>query len=381
MLKCQKDKFFLPQDCSYLNCGYLSPLMKTVEEKGIEGIKGKRYPYQIKPIDFFEPAEKLRRTYANLINCPDPRRVIIIPSVSFGIANVVNNINAVPGGNIVLASGQFPSNVYAWQRLAERNQLDLQLVSAPIENLERGRRWNQLLLEAIDKKTVLVSIGNIHWADGTLFNLKEIRNKTNKVGALMIIDGTQSIGALPFDVENIQPDAVFCAGYKWLMGPYSIGLGYMGTRFDEGKPVEENWINRAGSEDFTQLVNYRNDYHPGALRYEIGERSNFILLPMMQAALEQIIKWGPENIQHYCSELVQEHILEIKTQGHEIEDLPYRANHLFGIRFHDKSNPKEIKEKLNRNKVYVSFRGDALRVSVNVFNTETDLERLVSCLK
>ncbi len=180
-------------------------------------------------------------------------------------------------------------------RLCDENKAQLKTISPPENLADRGKIWNERIVEAIDRNTRLVALGNVHWADGTKFNLLEIRKRTRDVGALLVIDGTQSVGALPFDVSKIQPDALVCAGYKWLLGPYAIGIAYYGEYFDDGKPIEENWINRKLSEDFTALVNYKSEYQPGALRYEVGERSNFILVPMMTAALKQINRWKPEK--------------------------------------------------------------------------------------
>ena len=89
-----------------------------------------------------------------------------------------------------------------------------------------------------------------------------LRQRTHEVGAQLVIDGTQSVGALPINVQELQPDALICAGYKWLMGPYSIALAYYGPYFDQGEPLEEGWINRYGSEDFTNLVQYQDRYQP-----------------------------------------------------------------------------------------------------------------------
>ncbi len=163
--------------------------------------------------------------------------------------------------------------------------------------------------------TKFVALGNVHWADGTRFDLEAVRKRTREVGALLIIDGTQSVGALPFDVQKIQPDALICGGYKWLMGPYSMGMAYYGEHFNNGQPIEENWLNRKNSEDFTTLVNYQVDYQPDALRYEVGEHSNFILVPMMVEALKQINKWKPENIQNYCQKISKSAIREMKSPG------------------------------------------------------------------
>ena len=116
--------------------------------------------------------------------------------------------------------------------------------------------------------------------DGTLFDLKSIREKTNEHHALLIIDGTQSVGAFPFSIEETQPDALICATYKWLLGPYSLGFAYFGSYFDNGSPIEESWLNRKNSEDFSELTNYNDDYKDGANRYCMGESANFTSVPM-----------------------------------------------------------------------------------------------------
>ena len=101
----------------------------------------------------------------------------------------------------------------------------------------------------------------------------------------MIIDGSQSIGALPYDNENIKPDALFTVGYKWLLGPFSLGRGYYGEYFDGGIPLEENWVNRKHSKDFQNLVNYTDEYGPIAARYNVGQNSNFHLVPILNETI------------------------------------------------------------------------------------------------
>jgi selenocysteine lyase/cysteine desulfurase len=203
-----------------------------------------------------------------------------------------------------------------------------------------------------------------------------IRAATKKVGAALIIDGTQSVGALPFDIQTIQPDAVVCAGYKWLMGPYGIGMAYFGEMFDHGSPIEENWINRKNSDDFANLVNYESEYREGAARYGAGEQSSFILLPMLKEAIKQLNKWKPENIQTYCETLVKEPLEQIKDLGLFVEEPEFRSAHLFGIQCPiDKL--ESIQRAFKKHKVSVSFRGDFVRVSPHVYNDERDINRLV----
>lgn len=305
---------------------------------------------------------------------------MVIPSASYGLGNVAHNLSLYKGDEIVVAGEQFPSNVYPWQTVAKKKQAKIVTVSAPDSSQNRGEIWNERILDTINPNTKMVAIGQIHWADGTLFNLKEIRKRTREAGALLVLDGTQSVGALPFDVQEIEPDALICAGYKWLMGPYSIGLAYYGPAFDDGTPMEENWINRYDSEDFANLVNYSDRYQPGALRYEVGQHSNFILVPMMLKAIEQLNEWGPENIQKYCKDLTLEPIKTLKESGFIIEDEDFRSSHLFGIRLGDHHNMEQIKAAMDTQNILVSFRGDSIRVSPNVYNTRKDITNLTNAL-
>ena len=91
------------------------------------------------------------------------------------------------------------------------------------------------------------------------------------------------VGALPFSVKEIKSDAVICAGYKWLLGPYSLGLAFYNEKFDDGSPIEEDWVNRFESENFQNLVNYQDWYKPKAGKYNVSESSNFIPVPNVVA--------------------------------------------------------------------------------------------------
>jgi selenocysteine lyase/cysteine desulfurase len=381
MLTCKASKFSLPRQVTYLNCSYMSPLLKKTEKKGITALRLKRNPVDIQPQDFYSTCKELRAAFARLINVPDPQRIAIIPSVSYGMATVAKNISLKKGGEILIASEQFPSNVYSWRTLAQETGARLIAMAPGTDLSSRGKQWNTKILESINASTQLVAISHTHWADGTKFDLEQIREKTNEVGALLIVDGTQSVGALPFDASRIKPDALICAGYKWLLGPYSLGVAYYGERFTNGKPLEENWISRLKSEDFSALVNYQDEYQPGALRYDAGERSNFILVPMLLDSISQLNRWGVANIQEYCKAISADTIARLREDGFWVEDENFRGSHLFGIRIPAKCNIEEIKRSFLKEKIYVSFRGDAIRVSPNVYNDERDMRKLYKVLR
>ena len=377
----QKEKFSLPEDVTYLNTAYSAPLSKEAEQIGIAALKEKSKPYNNTGEDFFEPVEKLKTVFAELIDATNAQNIAIIPSVSYGISVVANNVCLEEGDEIIVIGEQFPSNIYAWRRVAEKYKAVIKTVEAPDSETNRGALWNKNLLEAITENTAVVAIPNVHWADGTIFDLKAVREKTKTNNALLIIDGTQSIGALPFSINEINPDALICAGYKWLMGPYALGVAYFGEYFNNGIPLEENWINRKNSEDFAGLVNYEDDYKKGAYRYNMGEMSNFNLVPILTKTITQLVEWTPLSIQNYCDEITKDAIEELRIMHCFIEDDKYRAKHLFGIKLADNMDMEKLQLELKTNKVFVSVRGEYIRVSPHVFNTKQDLQTLVNCFR
>lgn len=379
-LECQRDLFSLPADLHYLNCAYMSPLPRVVEEAGVRGMLRKRNPALLEPDDFFRESQEIRTLFSALINAPDPNSIAILPSVSYGIGVAARNTSLQPGQNVVLLHEQFLGNVYGWRRLAWERGAEIRMV-APGEGPRRGRRWNQRILEAIDSLTGVVALAPVHWTDGTAFDLRAIGARAREVGAAMVVDGTQSVGALPMDVQALQPDALIVASYKWLLGPYSIGVGYFGPRYLDGLPLEETWIAREGSEDFRGLVDYRDSYQPGAIRFDVGERSNFILAPMLVTALRLLGEWGPERIQAYTKALAEGILEEVRGIGYTLEEEACRVGHIFGVRMPAGLDLTAVKTALDEESVSASLRGSALRVSPHLYNDEEDMAALLRALR
>lgn len=378
LLSCQKDLFNIDPDVTWLNNAFAAPMLHSVEAAANRGMRSKLAPWELTPDSFFDNAEAIRKAFGQIINATDTDRIALVPSVSYGLANVANNLQLKANDEVVVVGEQFPSNVYAWSRPVQEAGAKLVTVSAPTAE-NRGEAWNAALLEAITSATAAVAMANIHWADGTLFDLVAVRNRCDEVGALLIIDGTQSVGAMPFDLQQVRPDALVCAGYKSLMGIYGMGVAWYGPFMDNGTPIEENWINRSDSHEFAGLVAYRDSYRPGMQRFNMGELSSFIHTAALHEALNQINQWGPANIQQYCKEITASGVAELRSAGFRIEADDWRAHHLFGIRLPEGADMERIRARLAEAKVYVSMRGDAIRVSPHVYTTRADMARLVDC--
>ncbi|MEJ2538412.1 MAG: aminotransferase class V-fold PLP-dependent enzyme [Gemmatimonadota bacterium] len=379
-LQCQKDAFRLPADLHYLNCAYMGPLPRAAEEAGIRALRLKRVPTAIGPDDFFRDSDEVRKLFGGLVNAPDPTRVAIHPSASYGVATAARNLPLAEGQEVVVVGEQFPGNVYAWRRRAEETGARIRTVPRP-SGPAVGARWNQDLLEAIGPATGIVAVPTVHWTDGTRFDLPAVGARARDVGAALLVDGTQSVGAVPFDVREVQPDALVVAAYKWLLGPYALAFAWLGPRFDDGVPLEETWIGRRGSEDFKGLVEYTDEYQPGAVRYDVGERSNFALLPVAAAALRLLRGWGTDGISEYTGRISAPLIRRAEELGFGVEEADFRSPHLFGLRMPAGLELGRVRAALDERGVSVSLRGASLRISPNVYNDQRDVDALIRALE
>jgi selenocysteine lyase/cysteine desulfurase len=375
----QKKLFQLDQGVHYLNCAYMSPLLKSVEEAGIKGMQGKRNPFTIKTNDFFETAEITKKNIGLLINA-NPENIALIPSASYGLASAVTNLPLNNGTKAIVIENEFPSGYDTIKKWCDNHNKTFTIVAEPISNA-KGRDWNANIIEAIDKNTAVVMLSSVHWMDGTKFNLEAIGQKCHENDVVFMVDGTQSVGAARIDIKSYYIDVLVCAAYKWLLGPYSIGFGYYSDRFASGIPLEEAWVNRTNAEDFTKLTQYSQDYKTGSHRYNVGEFGNFILLPMFNAAVEQLLKWGVENIEDYCQKISEPLIAFLEKSNYTIEKKQYRSKHLFGVSLPVSINLNDLLTALENNKIYVSVRGKSIRVSIHLFTTSEDINALQAVLE
>jgi selenocysteine lyase/cysteine desulfurase len=354
--------------------------MKSVEERGVEGMRRKRDPASIKPADFFTDVRSVRKKYGRMVGC-DPDQVAVMPAVSYGMNSVIRNIPYQKGQHALTISEEFPSCYYTAQRWCSDHGAELKVIARKEDLPNKGKDWNTRILEAIDYHTAFVVMASVHWMNGTKFDLEAIGERCREVGARLIVDGSQSVGALPIDVEKFRIDALISAGYKWLMGPYSTALAYIHEDFNEGIPLEESWMTRPNSERFDRLTQYVEEYRPGAIRFDVGQSSNFIAMPMLDEALGQLLDWGEEEIQEYCRVIGAPLLDYFQEMEVPLDEEIHRAHHLMGLQLPAGTTGEVLVQELQKRHVFISLRGDNIRISLNVFNTDEDVLELIAALK
>ncbi len=373
MIPCQRHLFDIPDDIAYLNCAYMSPLMKPALEAGTDGLARKTQPWRIAAEHFFTGSEEFRATAAQLFGC-SADCVAIVSSASYGITTAARNLPVRKGQSILVLAEQFPSNYYPWQRLAADNGATLKVVPWP-EDCD----WTRAVLDSLTADVAIAALPQVQWTSGGRLDLVRIGEACRKIGAALVLDLTQSLGALPFSAGDVQPDFAVAASYKWLLGPYSVGVFYVAPKWHGGMPLEDSWIQRANASDFASLILYTEKYDRGARRFDMGERSNFALLPAAERAMKQVLEWGVAEISETAGALNRQLAEAAAELGYTSPAEPLRAPHYLALR-RKEAIPKELPVILAREKVFVSVRGSSIRVAPHVYNTTEDGERLISCL-
>lgn len=369
----QRHLFDLPEGVAYLRCAAAAPQLRSVTDAGCAGVKKKARPWLTGRYEAFDQVEELRAEFARLVNAA-ASDIAIVPSASYGIAVAARNLRIGAGRRVVVLDRQFPSHVYAWRDAVRRDGGEIVVVPCPA-----SLDWTGAVLSAIDERTAVAALPQCHWTDGATIDLAAIGERCRAVGAALALDLSQSLGAVPFDVEAVRPDFMTSVAEKWLLGPVQVAFLYVAPQWQGGEPIEFNWINRKDSEDYNRLVDYRDAFQPGARRFDVGERGNFVTVPMAIEALRQINAWRVEEIAATIRPMIEEIASRATAFGFQPTPGPLRAPHMVGLRRPGLDG--RLADALASEQVYVSVRDDAIRVAPHVYNERADIDRLFDALK
>jgi selenocysteine lyase/cysteine desulfurase len=370
----QRHLFDIPTNVAYLNTATMGPLPLAALEAGQRGLARKLHPWTIQDTDFFADTARLRPLLARLIGADD-EGIALVPSASYGLATAALNLPLSRGQEILILEDQFPSNVYTWREHAAS-------IGASLRTVKAGGNGSlsDALLETIGPATGIVACPHVRWTDGARIDLASVSRKCREHGAALVLDLTQSVGALAFDVGDVQPDFMVAAGYKWLLGPYATGFLYVAPKHRQGRPLEQNWITRDNAANFARLIDYTDGYAPGAERFDMGERSNFALLPALEEAVKLILHWGVGNIEETLGHRNRQLATDLAAMG--LSSLPEseRGPHYLSALL-PASAPADLTARLKAENIHVSRRGDRLRITPHLYTSDEDVDRFLQVLK
>jgi len=362
-LPCQRHLFEMPADVCYLDAAAWSPLPRAVRAAGEAGILVKSRPWD-HPRTAIPPwAERARAAAARLIGATADD-IAIVGAVSHAMAVAARNLTVRPGGRLLRVADEFPSLRFAFDRLAERQGLVVEEVPRPPDG-----DWTAAVADAIARPgappLALATLTPLHWTDGSLIDLDRLPPLVHHAGAALVIDATQAAGAVPVDVARWRPDFLAFPTYKWALGPYGLAFLYAAPHRQDGAAIEENIGNRPPA--------------VGARRYDRGELNDPVALFMAVTGLEQIAEWGVPAVAARLRGLTDRLADGVAGLGLTPPPASLRAPHILGLR-PPAGLLTGLVDRLQRDRVYVSERSGALRISPHVWTDGDDLARCLAAL-
>lgn len=369
----QRHHFSIPPGIAYLDAAYLSPVPIAAAEAGARGAWTKAAPWEMTIGSFYDEVEEARSLAASMIGAA-PDEIALTGATSYGMAIAAANVPVPAGSAIVMMENEHTSNRYVWYELAERNGAHVVIAPKPADN-----DWTAALIGAIRTSPwpVAVVAGSlVHWFEGILLDLDAVAQKSRDAGACLVVDGTQWVGALPFDVRRVRPDFLAFATYKFLLGPYRQAFLYADRRWhDAGVTLEHHSWNRRGGErpDFYKVN--RPGFIAGARRFDMGQRSDFATLPTTIASLKMLNGWGLEHVAERLNQLNRLIWDEAETRGLVSARPAHPIPHIAILELGDRLAP-DAAQHLKEAGVHVTLRGTKMRVSPHVYNEDADIAQL-----
>jgi len=319
-----------------------------------------------------ETAEATRDSIAALVNAREDE-IALVHSTSEGLAIVANGLSYEKGQNIVTCDLEFTSNLFPWQALTKRHQLELRVV----RNRD-GRLRIDDFVDAIDTKTRLVAISYVQYSNGFRIDLEELSKIAHESGAYVVTDAVQAVGQIPVDVSKLGVDFLATSGYKWLLSPMSTGFLYVRRAL-----FREVWPTIVGyrSDEYPMEFNFR-EYQPAptARRYEDGQL-NFPGFAGMKEAVGLLQSIGLDEVWRRVLSLAnrltdglgQNSSLQVRSCLDE--------GAKSGIVNVACKNADSIAKQLLERGVVLSVRAGGLRISPHFYNTENEIDKLLSELR
>jgi selenocysteine lyase/cysteine desulfurase len=375
-LPAQRHLFDIPDEIAYFNCAYYSPQLNESRRRLLVGVDQKSRPWERVGADFFDDANAIRNQAARIFG-GDAEGYAVIPAASYGLSTAARALepHLRKGDRILYAAEEFPSGVLPWMRTAEETGATLIAVPAP----EHGT-WTEAILKRLEKGVKVVAASTCHWTNGASVDLIAIGKACREVGSTLVVDATQSLGAMPLSLDEVQPDFLAASGYKWLLCPYGFGLFYVAERWRSARPLEESWLTRDNARDFAGLANYSENYLPGARRFDVGETCTPTILPGAIAALEQIEAWSVANIAASLKAINERIAALLEGHGFILPDSSSRSPHLFGARMPE-SFPSNLVAELRSKKIFVSQRSNSIRIAPHLHCSGHDVDHFQEALQ
>jgi len=372
-----RKEWFEIEDATYLNTAMQSAMPKAAVRAVQEAIEGKKFPHRMSQLAHFEVPVRVRAAIAELIGA-NAEEIALTTGASSGLAALAYGMPWKAGDEVVTATGEFPLQYSTWRPMEEREGVTLRIVKPSGRYITADD-----LVAALTPKTRLVSVSMVRFDDGSLLDVTKIGAACHAQGALLAVDASQCCGAIPLDVRTLGADFVTSAAYKWLLGPYGTGFFWASSELTKAlRPGPFYWQSIDGQDHRHSGSLNLSDAKPmaGSRRWDAAETASYLNLAALEPALKLVAQIGVAAVAEHTRGLIDYMYLRLpKDRCVATSPLDASLRGPYGC-FAARSAEKTaaMHEALTKANVMTSLREGNIRVSPYVFNTESDIDRLVS---
>jgi cysteine desulfurase/selenocysteine lyase len=374
-----RQEWFEFEDATYLNVSGQSPMPRVSIRAVQAALEAKKFPHHKPDSTFYEIPNRIRSSIARLIGAK-PEEIALTSGATAGVFAVAYGLSWRPGDEVITATGEFPLQYTVWKPMEEREGLKVKIVT-PREKFITADD----LIAAMTPRTRVVSVSLVRFDDGSLLDAPRLAAACHAQGAWLLLDASQCCGALPIDVHQLGADFIVSAGYKWLLGPFGTGFFWIKSEhLEKVRPSPFYWMAVEGSDNFAALNFEDPKPAPSAKRWDAPEwASHFNFnLAAMDASIDFVVRMGPELVATHNRRLIEfmfERLPKDRCVPASPLDSARRGPYgCFAARSPEKT--AELYQHLRKENIVVSLREGNIRVSPHVYNSERDIDRLISVI-
>jgi cysteine desulfurase / selenocysteine lyase len=366
-----RDLFPVTRRQLYLDSGHQTPLCRPVRDALVSFLTEGYEMAGPKPV-WVRRVGDTRENVARFFNA-SPSEIAFTKNTSEGLNIAANAVPLEAGDNVVLIEGDHPNNAYAWLNL-KRKGVEIRFVPLRDNEVATAKTFEPY----IDGRTKVITLSHVTFHAGQVHHLASIGTLCKERGIYLIVDAMQSVGVIPLDVKALNISIMASGTHKGLLAPQGLGILYVANGLDELHPTYLA---------MSSMLNPPADYvarpddlavRQDAQRFEFGN-VNLPDLHALDAAIRLIESVGVDKIHEHVNELGDLLLTKLDELGVPVVGPCARGqrNHIYVL---DLPVPAWA-DFFIRNDVRVSPERGGIRISLAMFNTVEDIERLVAVIQ
>jgi selenocysteine lyase/cysteine desulfurase len=367
-----RDAFVHPEHALYLDFAAQNLRLRTAHAAAQAALDALTRPWEASWEAWAAQAERVRAQAAALFD-GDADGVAFVPSAAYGLALAARALPLEADEAVLVLDDAFPSNLLPWQQRCREARARLVAV-------RRGVDATAAVLDAIERTPALrtVALEHTHWHDGARLDLDAVADACHARGIALVLDLSQSLGALPAQIARWRPAFAVSVGYKWLLGAHGLCVLWASPHWREhATPIEAHWSAHCARGDWSFDASRPNAPRAGARRFDAGEIVDALRLSIAEAAFTQLHAWGVDAISARLGTLTAR--LRAALDG--AFDMPRDgAPHFVGVRPRG-ATLEACVQALRRERIVCTARHGVLRIAPHLHVDEAGIDHVAAVLR